>query len=1069
MTDQPWRSLDELAGTPEFRAFAAKEFPGFANVWEADGMAEGEGFDRRQFLALSAAGLALAGLAGCRRPDLEILPYTKSPDDPADGLPTPGLPSYYATTVPLPGGGFPVLVESHDGRPTKIEGHPDHPASRGATDAFTQAAILDLYNPDRSRTVVRRTEGGDGRTATWAEFDAFALAHFNELRKAGGKGLRFLAEDVSSPALRKVREHLKATLPQAVWHTYEPVGSANATAGTWEAFGQNFQVAYRFDKADVILSLDSDFLSFGGSSVAHQRGFAAKRRVASESDPMNRLYVAESGYTVTGSMADHRLRLPASHVVDYAFALANELLKGKPFVGRRSDFVFPPEWIAAVAADLKGAAGKSVVIAGDRQPTAVHALAHLMNDALGNNGVTVEFRLAAGDTGASLADLAAAIGKNEVASLVILGGNPAQTAPADFDFAALVRSVPASIHLSLFDDETSGQCRWHVPGAHFLESWGDCETADGTYSAVQPLIAPLFTTADPVEPAKQVPAVRSVLEFLVHVGNYDKATTFAIARTKVQDLLKATFQERSGVADAAGYRKFLHLGWLPDSARKPVAKPAGAADAVKKLAALKQPKKVAAGNLELAFAPCYRVFDGRHATNAWLQEMPDPITKLVWDNAALLSPKTAGDLSVKTGDLVTLTVPGRPGIEIAAFVLPGHADHSVTVHVGHGRIGESQPLLKKALQGTGGGFDVYPLRTSAGEGFVTGVRVERTGRRYRLVTTQDHGTMAGRDIVRLEKFADFQNHRTLGHEKLRHHAGHESTEPKGARLPLELAQGTDLAETPVFASVNQWGMAIDLNVCTGCSACVVACQSENNIPVVGKDEVRRGREMHWIRLDRYFTGPADDPGLVQQPLACVHCEQAPCETVCPVNAAVHSPEGLNLQVFNRCIGTRYCSNNCPYKARRFNWFDYNRRPLDHLRLGPLVERVVPETLKMQRNPDVTVRMRGVMEKCTYCVQRIERAKIGVKLAETRKGSTNFAVADGLVTPACAQTCPSQAIVFGNVNDPSSRVSKLTRDPDHPNPRNYGLLSELHTRPRTTYLSRLWNPNPAMAEGTEAQS
>jgi molybdopterin-containing oxidoreductase family iron-sulfur binding subunit len=1076
----PWRSLDELADTPEFREFARKEFPGFANVWEGTGVAEGEGFDRRQFLALSAAALGLAGLAGCRRPDLEILPYTAAPTEAEGALPTPGLPSYYATTVPMPGGGFPVLVESHEGRPTKVEGHPLHPASRGATDAHVQASILDLYNPDRSRTVVHRPErGGAGDTSTLTEFDNFAAGHFAALRKADGKGLRFLAEDVNSPALRMIQEHLKKTFPQSVWHAFEPVGGENAAAGTRDAFGKPYHVSYNLDRADVIVALDSDFLSLGESAVAHQLAFARRRRLKHEatvlgekreSDAMNRLYAVESNLTVTGTAADHRLRLPAAHVLDYAVLLAREVLPGRvsaavlKALGSYEPAVeVPPAWVSAVADDLRKNIGRGLVLAGDRQPPAVHVVAHLINEALGNNGRTVEFRHPAAEPAPGLAELVAALRKGEVETLVVLGGNPAATAPADYDFAALVRSVKATVRLGLFDDETSRECLWHVPAAHFLESWGDCETGDGTYSPVQPLIAPLFSAANTV--GQLAPAVRSPLELLIQISDYDKAGTPALARAKAVELVKASFVARSGKMEEAAdrqlaaYRRFLHEGWLPNSTRLPAERPSIAADVAKKLAAVRPPKRVAADNLELAFAPCYRVYDGRHATNGWLQELPDPITKLVWDNAALVSPHTAELLGVRTGDLITLTVPGRPALEIAAFVLPGHADHSITVTLGHGRIGEGQPLLRKALQGSGGGFDVYPLRTSANLGFVSGVQAAKTGRRYRLVTTQDHGSMEGRDIIRVETIDEFRK-KAVGHGQEK--AGGE-TKPHAGRLPLHLAEGTDLAETPVFGSVHQWGMVIDLNTCTGCSACVIACQAENNIPVVGKDEVRRGREMHWIRLDRYFIGNPADPQVAQQPLACVHCEQAPCETVCPVNAAVHSPEGLNLQVYNRCIGTRYCSNNCPYKVRRFNWFDYNRRPLDQLRLGPLVERVEPETLKMQRNPDVTVRMRGVMEKCTYCVQRIERAKIGVKLKATREGSTNFAVPDGLITPACAQACPSKAIVFGNLNQPDSRVAKL-RDPA--NPRNYRLLEEIHTRPRTSYLARLRNPNPAMAATPE---
>jgi MoCo/4Fe-4S cofactor protein with predicted Tat translocation signal len=1007
----PWRSLEELADTPEFRVLpegtraGEREFPGYENVFEDGGGAEGAPVDRRRFLQLMGASLALMGLggiSGCRRPDVRILPYARSPEEIV-----PGMPLYYATSIPRAEGCYPVLVESHEGRPTKIEGNPRHPLSQGASDLQAQASVLDLYDPDRMRDVRQGVQPG-----SWQAFDAFAATHFADLLRNRGRGLHFLSEEVPSPAMRMLRDHLARTAPEAVWHTYEPLSRDSVRTGAALAFGEPFVASYHLDRADVVLAIDADFLGDDAEAVRYAREFARRR----SGENMNRLYVVENTFTITGGMADHRLSIPASQITAYLLALSErvlELLRVEPSAVGGIDFksaadrsrpAVPRPWVNAVASDLVAKRGRGVVLAGRRQPALVHALAHLLNAVLGNHGTTVVFRRAA-EQSASLTELVAAMNRGSVQTLVLLGGNPAVDAPAEMDLGTLLNRVPHTIRLGLYEDETAALCEWRLPAAHYLESWGDAESADGTYSAVQPLIAPLF-------------GGRSALELVARLIQYET--------TQPYEILQRSFRQRVGAtADQAAFRRFIHEGFWPNSARE-IARVTPAWGALAATVAAYRPgPAVSADNLELSFHADYRLRDGRFANNGWLQETPDPITKLTWDNAACVSPETARRLGVRTGDLIELTLAGRTVPQIAVFVLPGQAENSISVHLGHGR-------RRPGQVGHGHGFDVYPLRTAAAPWAAVGVAVRNLGRRYPLATTQEHDRMEGRDLIRVQN---------LGAESAREH------EPQ--RIPLDLAAPAHLD------GEHQWGMAIDLSACTGCSACVAACQSENNVPIVGKDEVLRHRDMHWIRLDRYFLGDTNAPTIAHQPVMCQHCESAPCEPVCPVNAPVHSPEGLNLQVYNRCVGTRYCANNCPYKARRFNWFDYQQRPLDQLRLGPLAEQGMAETLKMQKNPDVTVRMRGVMEKCTFCVQRIERGKAGVKLADPNSAGP-WPVPDGTIVPACAQACPAKAITFGNLADPNSRVAQLKKEQ-----RNYRLLEELNTKPRVSYLARVRNPNPAM--------
>ena len=918
---------------------------------------------RRTLLKLMGASLGLAGLTACSRPVENILPAAKGVEDQI-----PGNPLYYATAMSLGGVATGLLVEAHDGRPTKIEGNPDHPFSRGAASAFHQASILGLYDPDRSREVMH-----DGQPSTWEEFAAFSKEVFG---RAAGERVRFLSQTLNSPSLEAVRTHALSRFPRAKWIEYEPISEDQVLAGAELAFGRFVRPLYHFDKADVILSLDCDFLALDSPTVAYTRDFSGRRHVASEKDTMNRLYVVESQFSVTGAMADHRLRLRGGEIEEFAADLARALgllpaglnvLNNDP---RR-------KWLAALARDLKKNAGRSLVVAGPRQPASVHAAAHWINHALGNSGKTVTYmetqhrpQLPA------LKELAADMAAGHVDTLVILGGNPAYDAPADFEFSAAIKKVPTTIHLGVERSETGVLAQWHLPEAHYLESWGDARALDGTASIQQPLIQPLY-------------GGRTAAEVLALVSGYKDQRAYDIVRN-------------CAARDEKSWRKALHDGLIPGTAAANV-EPAPDS---KRIAASLSARRPAAA-IEINFYPGASTWDGRFANNGWLQEAPDPMTKLTWDNAALLSPATGRQLGVANGDVISIAAEGRE-IEMPVWIQPGHADQSISLALGYGR-------TVCGHVGHGAGHDTYPLRISTGFDTVSAATVTKTGRTYKLATTQEHHSMEGRPLVREAPLDDYRK------------------QPAFAKKPDEKVDLFQLFPRFSYDQGNQWGMAIDLNSCIGCNACVLACQAENNIPIVGKEQVSRGREMHWIRLDRYYGGPEEDPQAVTQPVACQQCENAPCESVCPVAATNHSPEGLNDMAYNRCVGTRYCANNCPYKVRRFNFFNYHKD--------------VQEVEKMAFNPDVTVRMRGVMEKCTYCVQRIQEKKIQAK-AEGRR-----TLRDGEILTACQ----ANAIVFGNINDPSSRVSQLKKQN-----RDYTILTELNTLPRTSYLAKLRNPNPELA-------
>jgi MoCo/4Fe-4S cofactor protein with predicted Tat translocation signal len=993
-----WRTLEEQAGDPAFQERLYNEFP-----TEVEAITDPVA--RRTFLRLMAASLGLAGVTACTRQPLEkIVPYVRQPEELV-----PGQPLFYATAMSIGGVANGLLVESHEGRPTKIEGNPLHPGSVGAADLFAQAAILGLYDPDRSQTLMQL-----GEIRPWSAFLGAIRAALAAQQPRGGAGLRLLTESISSPTLAAQIRDLLSRYPSAKWHQWDPASHEGARGGSKLAFGQYADAQYRFDQADVILALDADILGCGPGSLRYARDFAGRRR-PEQADRMNRLYAVESMPTSTGSRADHRLPAKPTDVEVIAreiFARVGPRETGGAGGAGRQETAEAAKWIEAVAKDLAAHRGRSLVVAGDHQPASVHALAHAMNAALGNAGATVVYTEPVEaepiDQMQSIRELADDMRAGRVDLLVIVSGNPVYTAPADVDFAGAMDKVTIRVHLSLYDDETSALCHWQVPEAHFLETWSDARGYDGTVSIVQPLIAPLY-------------GGRSAHELLAAMSERPERSAHDIVREFW----------RVG-ADDREWRRWLHDGVIPNTAFTPKTvsvRPelAGTASGVTPKPARAQAAAGEGGRpdgLEISFRNDPSILDGRFANNGWLQELPKPITKLTWDNAVIVSPATAaridgrvspsfqgGEHGQIVSDIVELKYRGRT-VRGALFPVVGHPDDCVTVHAGYGRARAGQV-------GTGAGFNVNAIRTAAAPWFDGGCDIALTGGTYSLACTQYHHLMEGRHTVRAVTRDEYVKDPKSVHE--------------GDETP---ARAITLYPEYEYTG-HRWGMAIDINACIGCNACIVGCQAENNIPVIGKDQVLRGREMHWLRVDTYYSGPKENPETYFQPVPCMHCENAPCEVVCPVGATVHSHEGLNDMVYNRCVGTRYCSNNCPYKVRRFNYLlyqDWNT-----------------PSLKLARNPDVTVRSRGVMEKCTYCVQRINRAKIDAEKQDRP-------IKDGEIVTACQQTCPADAIVFGDLNDLNSRVAKLKAEE-----RNYSLLGELNTRPRTTYLAAVRNVNPELGD------
>jgi len=1035
-----WRSLEELGDSPEFREFVQREYPQHAEEWD-------DPVERRTFLKLMGASLALAGLSGCvYQPPEKIVPFVRQPQEAL-----PGKALFFATAVTLAGVATPLLARSNEGRPTKIEGNPDHPNSRSAdpadrgssaTDLFAQASVLGLYDPDRSQTVTYREE-----IRTWTTFLGEMRTALDGQRPKQGAGLRFLTETVTSPTLGAQLKAILAEFPQAKWHQYEPVNRDSARAGAIMAFGQPVNTIYHVDQAERILSLDADFLSGAPGTLRYAREFAARRRVTESKHEMSRLYVVETTPTTTGASADHRWIIRPSELNDLVSQLAAQLGAQVSSGNTRNK----AEWIEPVARDLQQHRGVSIVIAGNEAPPAVHALAHAMNSALGNIGKTVSYtdplEVNSVDQRESLRDLVQDIDSGRVELLVILGGNPAYNSPADLklDQNRLFKTGMLRVHLSSHKDETSQLCHWHIPEAHYLESWGDTRSFDGTATIVQPLIEPLYGSKTAHEvlaifseqyDRKAYDIVRDYWHGAGHQtadGRRQEAGGSASSVAEVPAAVPTGSQAAPSADFEPWWRKALHDGFVPNSALpvktvSPGTQPPNNTNAAGTSAtpAPSDTQHPSPGTFEVIFRTDPSIFDGRFANNGWLQELPKPLTKLTWDNAALISPNTAKRLVLentigwKGGEIlvdnITIQHQGQ-SLTCPTWIMPGQPDDVITVHLGYGR-------QRAGRVGNNRGFNAYTIRTSDSPWTAAGIKVDKALGQSQLAVTQLHFNMEGRDILRTNTLDEFVKQ---GHGDSEGEHGHEKTH---VPAPDETLYG-DEHKYEGYA----WGMAIDANSCVGCNACIVACQSENNIPIVGKEQVVRSREMHWLRVDTYFQGnDANNPdGTHFMPVPCMHCENAPCEPVCPVHATVHSAEGINDMVYNRCVGTRYCSNNCPYKVRRFNFLLYQDWDTP--------------TYQLMRNPEVSVRSRGVMEKCTYCIQRIQEAKIGAELE-------NRPVRDGEIVTACQAVCPTEAIVFGNINDPNSRVAKMKADR-----RNYSLLSDLNTRPRTTYLSALRNPNP----------
>ncbi|MBI1386971.1 MAG: 4Fe-4S dicluster domain-containing protein [bacterium] len=1002
---QYWRSLNELADTPEFHEFMRREFP--------EGASQLLGENRRSFLKVMAASFALAGLTSCRWPKEKIVPYAHRPDNRM-----PGVPVFFATSMEKAGVATGLLVKSYDGRPIKVEGNPDHPDSLGAAGTQAQAAILEMYDPDRGQAIIHR-ENGQEITKSWEQFVESGKELFAGLRTGNGSGLFFLHESTASPTFQRLKKKIQQSYPQAKWAEYEPINDDNERSGAKIAFGVPYRPQPEFSQAKVIVSLDCDFLGSHPASLSWARKWAEKRDPDGE---MNRLYVIESLFSATGAMADHRLALKPSQIEAFARSLAEAVVEMHGLPDQLSSLkgvlsnegadepdAEVVEFVRAMAKDLVDNAGAGVVFAGSRQPETVHVIAHVLNSALGNIGKSIQYIPGADPMRPTqreqIEELAESLEREEIDTLVILGGNPAYDAPAGLEFTENLPGVKHTIHLSLYQNETSQLCEWYIPRAHFLEAWGDARSYDGTISSIQPLIAPLYDGKSPVE-------------LLALIAGDEPESG--------HDIVRKTFDEHQYGRVEQDWRRFLHNGVLAGSA-EPLYAPAINVDAVVKT--LAQPSSQAetlnGAQYELVLFEDSKLFDGRFANNGWLQETPDFLSKLTWDNALLISPRDMETLGVKTEDVVTITAGSRT-LDVPVYVMPGVAPGSVAIALGYGRTHAGR-VAEDA------GVNTYEIRTAAAMHHA-GVSLKPAGRRYKLASTQDH--------FAIDKIGFKERNERI--DEIIYESTHETykNKPEFAKERGEHFPKVDLWQ-PHEYNEKKWGMTIDLNKCVGCNACVTACQSENNIPVVGKEQVTWGREMHWIRVDRYFKGDPDKPSVTPQPMTCIHCENAPCEQVCPVQATVHSNEGVNVMVYNRCVGTRYCLNNCPLKVRRFNFFNFNYG--------------LKEVEKLHFNPEVTVRMRGVMEKCSFCMQRIEAVKIAAK-------NERRAIADGEIVTACQQTCPTQAITFGDLNDENSQVSKKRSDA-----RSYTLLEVLNLKPHVSYLAKIRNPNPLLASASEEQS
>ena len=1016
-TPDYWRTLEEhdafANGDHRIEELVHREFPNEAHALI-------DPVSRRNFVKLMGASMMLAGLSNCaRQPAEKIIPYVKQPEEAI-----PGKPAYFATAMTLGGYGTGLVATSFQGRPTKIEGLNEHPSSLGATDIHAQASILDLYDPDRQDTVSHL-----GNVSTWATFVSGLALQMAGLGNPDGDGLRIFTETVTSPTLEWQMNRLRASLPKVQWHQHDPAGRDNTRAGARLAFGKYVDTLYDFTNANVILSLDANFLTEGPGHVRYARDFAASRDVDANGGTMSRLYAAQSAPTLTGANADHTTTLRYPDIETLARVVAQKV----DVQGVSADEVATRElstaWVDALVADLIGNKGHGIVLAGEGQPPVVHALAHAINEQLGNVGQdspvnhieSVEAEPT--DQQESLAQLVTDMNDGKVAILLILGGNPVYNTPGDIDFAAAMDNVPYRVHLSIASNETSHLCHWLIPEAHYLEAWSDVRGHDGTASIVQPLIQPLYSG-------------KSSHELIAALMGEQFNGSLPIVKEAWRN------KHGSEAFDPFWYNA-VGAGIVPESASNTAT--------TRHQNSFPNHEFTPSGTgLDILFRLDPNIYDGRFANNAWLQEIPKPLTKLTWENAFHIHPQTAREFELRHEDFIEIELNGNT-VQGPVLYQMGHAKGAITVHLGYGR-------AMAGKIGTGLGFDAYGLRTANAPWFGSNAAVRQTGRQHLLAKTEEHNHIEQSLVEQGQKAQD----RHLIREATFEHYNTQNEFAQHMGHPAPDENNTLYKPDEKKYDGPGWGMTIDLNRCTGCNVCIAACQSENNIPVVGKDQIAKGREMQWIRLDRYYSGEIDgghnaygddNLGVAHQPIPCMHCENAPCEPVCPVGATSHSREGLNDMIYNRCIGTRYCANNCPYKVRRFNFFKFSD--------------VTTPQLKMMRNPNVTVRTRGVMEKCTYCVQRINIARIDNKRSNIERveaGLPSQPIADGQIVTACQAACPSQAITFGNIQDPASKVAQAKA-----NPRNYALIGDVGTRPRTTYLAKLTNPSPALSSNGSATS
>ncbi len=997
-----WKSLNELANNEEYRKFAEREFPEDATELK-------DGISRRNFLQVMGASVALAGLASCRKPVEKILPHSRQPE-----FKVTGESNYYATSMPFHGYTTGVLVNSYQGRPIKIEGNDLHPASAGKTNIHAQAEILSMYDQERSRYVRNNDE-----QSSWEDFVDFCEEHFADTDRR----IAFISEANHGPTYNRLKDEAQNRFTNADWVTFEPYGEENVLAGHEQALGQKLRRSNRFDRANVVVSLEDDFMNVADNNVQNIQRFSEARKIDSVEDELNRLYVVESNYSLTGSNADNRYRLKTTKLKSFTFALGARLsqdVSGLDAFSGYSDDSIDSDWIEELAAELLDNRGSSILTAGSEHPPEVHAAVAAINVALDNAGETVEYisvpTVDEGDQNKRYREVVQAMQNGEYDTVVLIGTNPSFNSYGDLDFNEALDQVDTSIHLGLHNDETGSRCNWHVNRAHFLETWGDGRSWEGQLSVIQPLIQPLFDG-------------KSEVEFLAAVVHGEDEKGVDLVKESWDDVLTEDFDNQ--------WDTVLHDGLLEDTSYDlaSVSLAGNFADEISQ--ALSDAPASSDSEIEFVLRPDPKIVDGRYANNGWLMELPDQMTKITWDNVALLSPQTARDIGIPDSRafgqtaVPMLTIETDEGsVDLPAWVIPGHADNSITTYTGYGR------EIGKVAAGVG--VNTFAVRSSEKPLVHSSVSVSASGEEYEIASTQDHHSMEGRPLVMEAPVAEYRQNPTFADDEAGIYEG---------EIDPETGKPINLYDVDHFPEHEpQWGMTIDLNSCIGCGVCTIACQAENNIPVIGKREVRRGREMHWIRTDRYFSGDEDgNPKVMHQPVPCMQCEQAPCEQVCPVVATTHSDDGLNQMTYNRCIGTRYCANNCPFKVRRFNFFNYAREFL--------AEGDDPEIIQMAMNPDVTVRFRGVMEKCTYCVQRISRAKIETK----NKTGDSIKPPDGSVVTACQQACPANAIEFGDLTDDQSKISQSkVKD------RHYNLLEYLNIRPRTSYLAKIRNPNTNLA-------